>query len=68
MPMQKISRCNHCGQYFGTKQALEIHQPGKCRSDKTMQRGGAWRGFMGIWWTPDLGWDQESEEVALEAA
>jgi hypothetical protein len=22
-----------------------------------MIRGGAWKGYGGIWWTPDLGWD-----------
>ena len=58
--MQTISQCTHCGELLGTRTTLLIHKPGKCRSEKTMQRAGAWRGYAGIWWTVDLGLDDES--------
>lgn len=58
--MTIITRCNSCAEIFGTRVALSIHNPGNCRSEKTMQRAGAWRGFRGIWWTRDLGLDDES--------
>lgn len=58
--MTTITRCTHCGETFGTRAALSIHKPGNCRSEKTMRRAGAWRGYAGIWWTVDLGLDDES--------
>lgn len=62
---QKVARCNTCGELFGTRTALEVHKPGKCRSEKTMKRAGAWRGFRGIWWTPDLGLDDATETLPI---
>ena len=59
--MQTIAQCTHCGEFFGTRTALAVHKPGKCRSQRTMLRAGAWRGFLGIWWTPDLGLSDETE-------
>lgn len=65
--MHTISRCRHCGEHFGTRAALSIHQPGNCRSEKTMLRAGAWKGYGGIWWTPDLGWNDETETPAFSS-
>jgi hypothetical protein len=54
----KITQCTYCGTKIGTDRARKLHRPkDKCRSDRTMIRGGAWKGYGGIWWTPDLGWD-----------
>jgi len=34
-----------------------------CRNEKTMIRAGAWRGYSGIWWTPDGGWADDIEDL-----
>lgn len=56
----RLTKCTHCGETFGTRAARLAHRPGKCRTDKTMSRAGAWRGYAGIWWTVDLGLDDDS--------
>lgn len=30
-----------------------------------MLRGGAWRGFGGVWWTVDGGWSDETEGMPI---
>jgi hypothetical protein len=30
-----------------------------------MRKAGAWQGHAGIWWTPDLGWDDPTETPAF---
>lgn len=33
----------------------------RCASERTMLRGGAWRGHGGVWWTVDGGWSDATE-------
>lgn len=61
-----VSRCNYCSQLMGTESARLIHHAGseafpKCRSKRRMKELGMWQGFKGIWWTTDLGWDNDPD-------
>ena len=39
-----------------------------CQSERTMIRAGAWRGFRGVWWTPDRGLDDQTETLPVCAS
>jgi hypothetical protein len=64
----RIIRCNYCGELLGTRAAVSIHHPGDCRTTQTMRKAGAWQGYAGVWWTPDLGWDDESLGQPIQGA
>jgi hypothetical protein len=63
--MQSISQCRECGELFGTNAARVLHRHNdKCRTSRSMRQHGAWRGLAGIWWTPDLAWNDATETFA----
>ena len=61
---ERLYRCGWCKQYVGTIKAKEIHRTGteaypRCRSRRRMTELGMWQGFKAVWWTTDLGWDDD---------
>ena len=57
-----IRHCKLCDSDFGTIYAWISHKgQNGCKSSKVMNREGFWRGFSGIWWSKDGGYDDTVE-------
>ena len=65
--MTKVRKCTHkspngvvCDKFFGTIAGYRAHwgQRG-CKSTKILKELGMWRGLNDIWWTEDLGHDDD---------
>lgn len=74
-----IYQCNWCHQFFGTHEGRKLHRTGteaypKCRSNRRMKELGMWQGFKAVWWTTDLGLDddlgfvEKAPETRIEAS
>ncbi len=61
---ERLYQCGWCKQYVGTIEAKQIHRTGteaypRCRTPRRMKELGMWQGMKGVWWTKDLGWDDD---------
>jgi len=57
-----IRECKRCNDYFGTAMVWHAHRGKRgCKTAKALSREGFWRGYMDIWWSKDLGWDDTEE-------
>jgi len=74
-----LYQCNWCHQVFGTQKGYKLHKTGteaypKCRSKRRLKELGMWQGFNEVWWTTDLGLDddlgflEEAPETRIEAS
>lgn len=63
IPERNVRECHRCGEFFGTVAVWRAHLGERgCKTPKVLNREGFWQGYMDIWWSKDLGWDDTTHD------